>query len=60
MKKTTEAKRIELRKNHNDREERMTENPKHEETIITDPFGSWTGVSQDDIYAKPVQDVDDL
>mgnify|MGYP003310039688 CR=1 FL=1 len=28
--------------------------------IIVDPFGSWTGVSLDDIYDPPVQDVDDL
>ena len=28
--------------------------------INTDPFGSWTGVSTDDPYEKPVQDADDL
>ena len=28
--------------------------------IIVDPFGSWTGVSTDDIFDTPVQDVDDL
>ena len=28
--------------------------------IIVDPFGSWTGVSLDDVYNIPVQDVDDL
>ena len=28
--------------------------------IITDPFGSWTGVPVDDPYEKPVQDADDL
>ena len=31
-----------------------------ENRIITDPFGSWTGVVEDNIYEKPVQDVDDL
>jgi len=30
------------------------------EGIVTDPFGSWTGVVNDDIHDKPVQDVDDL
>lgn len=36
--------------------------PKHIEKqgIVTDPFGSWTGVPYDDIYDTPVQDVDDL
>lgn len=28
--------------------------------INTDPFGSWTGVSTDDPYEKPIQDADDL
>ena len=28
--------------------------------INTDPFGSWTGVSADDPYEKPIQDADDL
>lgn len=28
--------------------------------IITDPFGSWTGVDVDNKYDKPIQDVDDL
>ena len=28
--------------------------------IITDPFGSWTGVSLDNILDTPIQDVDDL
>jgi hypothetical protein len=28
--------------------------------IITDPFGSWTGVCEDNEYEKPIQDVDDL
>lgn len=28
--------------------------------INTDPDGSWTGVSTEDKYEKPVQDVDDL
>ena len=31
-----------------------------ENTIITDPFGSWTGVDLSDNYEKPIQDVDDL
>ena len=31
-----------------------------EDRIITDPFGSWTGISRDNIYEKPIQDVDDL
>ena len=30
------------------------------DSIITDPFGSWTGVNVDDCYEKPVQDADDL
>ena len=28
--------------------------------IVTDPFGSWTGVPSDDPLDTPVQDVDDL
>ena len=28
--------------------------------IITDPFGSYTGVDTEDKYAIPVQDSDDL
>ncbi len=28
--------------------------------IITDPYGSWTGVNVENKYEKPVQDVDDL
>ena len=28
--------------------------------IVTDPFGSWTGVPADDPLDTPVQDVDDL
>ena len=28
--------------------------------IITDPFGSYTGVDVEDKYAIPVQDADDL
>ena len=31
-----------------------------ESRIITDPFGSWTGVPEDDYFDKPIQDVDDL
>ena len=31
-----------------------------EETIITDPNGSYTGINLDGKYAKPIQDVDDL
>ena len=31
-----------------------------EERIITDPLGSWTGVSVDDVLDKPIQDADDL
>ena len=33
---------------------------KPENRIITDPFGSWTGVPADDKFDLPVQDVDDL
>ena len=29
-------------------------------TINTDPNGSWTGVSTDNIMEKPIQDADDL
>lgn len=32
---------------------------KKETTIITDPFGSYTGLVKDP-YEKPVQDADDL
>ena len=28
--------------------------------IITDPFGSWTGVPIDNVFDIPIQDVDDL
>lgn len=37
-----------------------TDNSVLENKIITDPFGSWTGVSVDNELDKPVQDVDDL
>ena len=53
MKKITES-------NESKREGKKEKNSLQGERIITDPFGSWTGVSQDDIYAQPVQDVDDL
>ena len=32
---------------------------KEEEKIVTDPFGSYTGLAEDP-YEKPVQDADDL
>ena len=32
---------------------------KGKEIIITDPFGSYTGLTKD-LYEKPVQDADDL
>jgi len=32
---------------------------KKEENIVTDPFGSYTGLTKDP-YEKPVQDADDL
>ena len=32
---------------------------KDEKKIVTDPFGSYTGISQNP-YEKPVQDADDL
>ena len=28
--------------------------------IITDPYGSWTGVPTEDPMSLPIQDVDDL
>lgn len=31
-----------------------------EESIVTDPFGSYTGVTAYDPYDRPVQDSDDL
>ena len=31
-----------------------------DDTISTDPFGSWTGVSSFDEFDKPIQDADDL
>ena len=40
-----------------------TEKPAPEKTddsIITDPFGSWTGIPVDITDGVPVQDVDDL
>ena len=36
------------------------QNLKTESRIITDPFGSWTGVPEDNFFDKPIQDVDDL
>lgn len=38
----------------------QNEPKKQESRIITDPFGSWTGVPEDDFFGKPIQDVDDL
>ena len=42
-------------KKENEREQRWDEGE-----IITDPFGSYTGVCVDDKFEKPVQDADDL
>lgn len=33
---------------------------KKQSEIITDPFGSYTGVCVDDKYERPIQDADDL
>ena len=51
MKKKNEEKRT-------PKKQRAKEPTKGE--IITDPFGSYTGVCVDDKYARPVQDADDL
>ena len=32
----------------------------YDNEIVTDPFGSYTGVPIDDPYSRPVQDADDL
>ena len=37
-----------------------SDNNSLENRIVTDPFGSWTGVNVDNELDKPVQDVDDL
>ena len=45
----------------NDKEKnKKKENNKEQKGIVTDPFGSWTGVCEDDKYESPVQDADDL
>ena len=38
----------------------LTQTESYDSEIITDPFGSYTGVPVDDPYDKPVQDADDL
>ncbi len=37
-----------------------TQSDTYDNEIITDPFGSYTGVPTDDPYDKPIQDADDL
>ena len=37
-----------------------TDTKKSKKRIITDPFGSWTGVCENDKYDTPIQDADDL
>ena len=53
---------VNMRSNNatNDKSKRKTNNNKSESKIITDPFGSWTGVCEDDKTEQPVQDADDL
>ncbi len=43
----------------NEKDEKKNEKSR-EESIIVDPFGSWTGVNVDNKLEQPVQDVDDL
>ena len=38
----------------------LSQTQSYESEIITDPFGSYTGVPTDDPYDKPIQDADDL
>ena len=37
-----------------------TQATSYDSEIITDPFGSYTGVPTEDPYDKPIQDADDL
>ena len=47
--------------NHEHSEEKLKKNSTEKrERIITDPFGSWTGVCEDDKFETPIQDADDL
>lgn len=44
--------------NYKNKQKKRSEESKNR--IITDPFGSWTGISTDDVLEMPIQDVDDL
>lgn len=46
--------------NHNNMSKTKGKGEEKTDRIITDPFGSWTGVPEDNAFEKPVQDVDDL
>ncbi len=47
-------------KNGNKQKGKSKTETKGNTTINTDPFGSWTGIVEDNIYDEPIQDVDDL
>ena len=38
----------------------QTQSDTYDDEIVTDPFGSYTGVPTDNPYDKPIQDADDL
>lgn len=44
----------------NSEQKLKTNESARKERIITDPFGSWTGVCDDDKFDSPIQDADDL
>ena len=44
----------------NSEQKLKTNESTRKERIITDPFGSWTGVCDDDKFESPIQDADDL
>ncbi len=58
MKREVNMRSREGQKFNFEKEKKTNESSK--ERIITDPFGSWTGIPTDDPYEQPIQDVDDL
>ena len=53
-------KEINMRKELTKKEKGSAFNLKADSAINTDPYGSYTGVSTDNKYERPIQDADDL
>jgi hypothetical protein len=59
MKNKTEKKYLKT-ENSSAMNKAKTQLQTYDHEIITDPFGSYTGVPTEDPYDKPIQDADDL